>query len=419
MIAIIFMGMLFYPVVMQEGLIKDMQQLFEAPVMNSLLAAFGADLNSMSNVLGYYVTYNSIYLALLASIYSILLTSKIISKEENEKTAEFLLTRPVTRSEVFISKFLVFLTNVLILNIVMITAGFISLEMFKYNSPLQLNITQKTKTILIETFEKNPQKYTEYFNIDEDMYYNYLIKEIQKSFTYYKEDIKTSDIDMKTVENLLNDFSGSPKDFIDKLRKEPEKYMNMFNIPEEDKQMFMEGLKRTEQQLNKMLEEFEKSYDVKLQIFRDYPKLVLSKLRDNPDLFPQFKSMFNISSLQFNDILIHYKVRNFFILSLYNFLLAITMGCIGLFISVLMKRGRQVLGISIGITIAAFFIDSITRVASDTEALGYISPFKFVNINVTNPAYGLDWWRIAYFVALSLVLVISALIIYRKKDILV
>jgi ABC-type transport system involved in multi-copper enzyme maturation permease subunit len=51
--------------------------------------------------------------------------------------------------------------------------------------------------------------------------------------------------------------------------------------------------------------------------------------------------------------------------------------------------------------------------------IGYLSPFKFVDSTVMRPDYGLDWWRVLYFVVLSLLLFGLTLWKYRKKDILI
>lgn len=90
-----------------------------------------SDFNDFLSVLGFYSVNNIIYMMVLGSIYSIVLSSGILLKEEYNKTAEYLLTRPLTRSEIFISKLAVLTLNVLLLNLVTAMAGFISLEMVK------------------------------------------------------------------------------------------------------------------------------------------------------------------------------------------------------------------------------------------------------------------------------------------------
>jgi ABC-2 type transport system permease protein len=89
------------------------------------------------SILGFYGINNIIYMMVLGSIYAIVLSSGIVLKEEYNKTAEYLLTRPLTRSEIFISKLAVLALNVFLLNLVTSLAGFISLELVK-NGPFSI-----------------------------------------------------------------------------------------------------------------------------------------------------------------------------------------------------------------------------------------------------------------------------------------
>jgi ABC-2 type transport system permease protein len=63
-----------------------------------------SNFNDLLSVLGFYAINNIIYMMVLGSIFAIVLSSNILLKEEYNKTAEYLLTRPLTRSEVFLSK---------------------------------------------------------------------------------------------------------------------------------------------------------------------------------------------------------------------------------------------------------------------------------------------------------------------------
>ena len=64
------------------------------------------------SVLGFYAANNVIYMMVLGSIFSIVLSSNILLKEEYNKTAEYLLTRPLTRSEIFFSKLSMLYLNI-------------------------------------------------------------------------------------------------------------------------------------------------------------------------------------------------------------------------------------------------------------------------------------------------------------------
>jgi ABC-2 type transport system permease protein len=90
-----------------------------------------SNFTDLLSVLGFYAANNVIYMMVLGSIFAIVLSSNILLKEEYNKTAEYLLTRPVTRSEIFASKLAVIYLNVFLLNFVTSLAGFISIELVK------------------------------------------------------------------------------------------------------------------------------------------------------------------------------------------------------------------------------------------------------------------------------------------------
>jgi len=248
-VVLISWGMFFYPVVMNDEIVKQLTTLFENPFMKGMMAAFGADLEKIANILGFYATYNGMYFMMLVSMYSMMTASRIVSKEEHERTADFLLTKPVTRSEVMAGKVLAWATYMLAINAIMTLFAFIELEILK-----------------------NEQTYS---------------------------------------------------------------------------------------------------------------------------------------------------VKAFLIMSCYSFLGTFFFGALGLFLSLLMKRGRNINGIMIGIVLGSYFVDAASKITRQTQAIGFISPFKFVDHDVLSADYGFQWWRLLYLVGLSAIFISASFMIYRKKDILI
>jgi len=79
-----------------------------------MLALFGMNDLNISSLIGYFgMLY--LYFAFIAVIHAGLLGAGIISKEERDKTSEFLLTRPVSRNRILTAKLIAGLINVLIL----------------------------------------------------------------------------------------------------------------------------------------------------------------------------------------------------------------------------------------------------------------------------------------------------------------
>ena len=93
-----------------------------------------SNFSDLLSVLGFYAVNNIIYMLVIGSVYSIVLSSNILLKEEYNKTAEYLLTRPLTRREVFLSKLAVIAINVFILNLLTTLVGFVFIELVKRGS---------------------------------------------------------------------------------------------------------------------------------------------------------------------------------------------------------------------------------------------------------------------------------------------
>ncbi|MEN8908057.1 MAG: ABC transporter permease subunit [Clostridiales bacterium] len=95
----------------------------------SMLKAFSMENANLTTVSGY-VSLVSFYFYLILGVFSVLLGSSIISKEERDKTSEFFLTLPISREKVIFSKLVAAIINCMILLIV--TGGTVIAAVLKY-----------------------------------------------------------------------------------------------------------------------------------------------------------------------------------------------------------------------------------------------------------------------------------------------
>ena len=101
-----------------------------------LLAALGLDRTSMFTFLGYYAVKGLTLTTLLSGIYAMLLAAGIIAKEESDKTIEFLLARPITRTGLVAGKVAGAWLLIILLNVVetiAVYAGAAHFEVGDYN----------------------------------------------------------------------------------------------------------------------------------------------------------------------------------------------------------------------------------------------------------------------------------------------
>ena len=242
---LIFFTMSFFRTVLQyQQQIAGMVQL--VPAMAMKMRGF-SNISDIFSVLGFYTANNLIYMMLLGSIYSIVLSSNILLKEEYGKTAEYLMSRPISRREIFTTKLSVAFLNITLLNILATLIGYISIMIYK-------------------------------------------------------------------------------------------------------------------------------------------------------------KGAFNLEP--------------FIVISCYTLLLNLLFGALGLVISVMIKRAKPITSTCVGLVLVLYFLYTISRMSGVDGDFGYLSPFKWVNIDVLSPSYGIEFLRMAVFLGTTGLLIMASALIYRRKDIL-
>ena len=94
--------------------------------MGSFSAAFGMDKLSFGELMGFYGTECGNTLGIGGGFFAALAGISVLANEEKERTAEFLLTHPISRTSVVAQKLLSVLTQVVALNIVVVAVSLIS-----------------------------------------------------------------------------------------------------------------------------------------------------------------------------------------------------------------------------------------------------------------------------------------------------
>jgi ABC-2 type transport system permease protein len=106
----------------------------------SLKALLGFGSFDVTTISGYFALL-FLYMELTVAIHAVLLGAGIISKEERDKTTEFLLTKPVSRTAIISSKLLAALANILILNLVTLVSSIIMVAAYNKGKDISGEIT--------------------------------------------------------------------------------------------------------------------------------------------------------------------------------------------------------------------------------------------------------------------------------------
>ena len=91
----------------------------------SMQAVMGIGPLDLSKASGFYGLL-FLYLVLMATIHAAMLGATIISKEERDKTSEFLFVKPVSRTKIISAKLLAAFTNIVIFNLVTFVSSLVA-----------------------------------------------------------------------------------------------------------------------------------------------------------------------------------------------------------------------------------------------------------------------------------------------------
>lgn len=99
-----------------KGQMESVNDVFAS--MGSFTEAFGMDRLNFGSLVGFYAVECGNVLGLGGAFYAALCAAGILSKEEKDKTAEFLLTHPVSRKRIITEKLVAVLLQITAMNII-------------------------------------------------------------------------------------------------------------------------------------------------------------------------------------------------------------------------------------------------------------------------------------------------------------
>jgi len=113
LVGLIILLLSMFPAISEEA--ETFKKLMEG-FPEGIRLALGLAVENIGSILGFY-SYIFLYVSLFGAIQAMILGVSILSKEVREKTADFLLTKPVTRTQIVTSKLMAAFTSLLITNV--------------------------------------------------------------------------------------------------------------------------------------------------------------------------------------------------------------------------------------------------------------------------------------------------------------
>lgn len=151
LIGLFLVVFLIYPSIINSENMQMMDEMIKI-FPEEVLKAFNMDISSLDSAFGWLKTEGFVFVLLITGIYSGILGSSILLKEENDKTIEYLNSVPVTRKQIVLSKICSAIIYILLMILSLGVFNFIALsiiEEFDKKLFLLLSITPIFSSIVI------------------------------------------------------------------------------------------------------------------------------------------------------------------------------------------------------------------------------------------------------------------------------
>ena len=119
---------LMYPAIISSGNIDMMNEMMEM-FPEEMLKAFNMDISSMDSAYGWLKTEGFVFVYLIVGVYSSIMGSSLVLKEESDKTIEYLNSLPIRRRDVLKSKIICGILYIILMVLIMGLFNYIGLEL--------------------------------------------------------------------------------------------------------------------------------------------------------------------------------------------------------------------------------------------------------------------------------------------------
>ena len=119
---------LMYPAIISSGNIEMMNEMMDM-FPDEMLKAFNMDISTMDSAYGWLKTEGFVFVYLIVGVYSSIMGSSILLKEESEKTIEYLNALPIRRRDILKSKIFCGIIYIILMVLLMEIFNYIGLEL--------------------------------------------------------------------------------------------------------------------------------------------------------------------------------------------------------------------------------------------------------------------------------------------------
>ena len=134
---------LVYPFIITDDTVKNLDEMMKV-FPKELLKSFNMDITSINTAYGWLKSEGFMFVLIIVGVYSSILGYQIVSKEESDKTIEYLASLPIKRSTIMTNKIIVSMIYISLMVIFLGIFNYIGLSLsgdFKHKQFILLSLT--------------------------------------------------------------------------------------------------------------------------------------------------------------------------------------------------------------------------------------------------------------------------------------
>ena len=412
--ALVVMGMAFYPAISES--MSELVGLFENPMMKTMLGLFAMGPEQLSSLPGFYVTYASIYVILMGGIFAALSSFSEIANELRDKTAEFLLTRPVSRRSIILTKWIAIEVRIALVLIILCLVTLGSFSVFSKNAPMSYYENENAVLEITKTLKSSPDNIQKVWTFDGDLFQSWMLVSVSQSLTDNPEEVEALPISESDMAELLDKMTRDPEGLLDDMVNNPITYMEMFDMPPSALEEYEKAVAERRTEYNEVKENFTSNANFQYEVFDDNPELFLSELKTLEDR-NRFIQLYPSEKSQILSVIKPYSTIRVMLFHVYLFFFMSAISALSMLLSVSIKQAKNVTGIGIGMVMVLYFISTLAKISPQTAFIAWFSPFGLVDQNLTGVTYTLDYMKLGLLTLETTVFMLITVIVFERKDI--
>lgn len=410
---LVVLGMAFYPAISSS--LGDLVGLFENPMMKGILGLFAMGPDQLNSLPGFYITYASIYVILMGGMFAAMTVISDLGNELRDKTTEFLLTRPVTRRAVVLTKWSAAVSRILILTLVLFSVTLLSFSVISSQAALIYFENDKALDEVQEIVLKQPSGIQSVWTLDDDFFTGWTMQVITQTMESSPEAMQEIDIDRASLADLMEKLEEDPNKLFEELLNEPAKYMEMFGVTESEEDTFKMAIEERKAEFEEIQKRYLNDAGFHGEMFTLSPEYFMRSIKSIEGR-DRFVSHYPEAESSIRKLLAPYDTIRLAKLHVYIFLFMTAIASIATALTVGLRQAKNATSVGIGVVLVLYFVSTLLKISPITAAWTWISPFGLIDQGLTGGSYVMNPFNVGLLVLETGVFLTLAIYLFEKKD---